>query len=440
MNNNLTINCLIYGAEQIVQVVANKESYIRGGSDQMKNLALLNKKSDTLLSLVIINGLIKFIGYESDELFINEFKQIDYDTKINATGCCILPGLLDSHTHPIWSGDRINEFKMKLEGATYMQIHNAGGGIHYTVEQTKLASEQELYSSLCERLDEFKKSGTTFVESKTGYGLDWSTEFKLLRVLTRARREYNNLISISITYLGPHAVPKGKSAEEATLDIINNQLVQLNEEIIKGTIEVDNIDVFCEQGVFSVEQTEKIFEKSRQLLLNLNINFHSNELTALNSVEMGVRLKAKGVSHLEEISDHEIDLLSKSETVGILLPTTAMIMQLKRPPARKMLNSGCIIAIGSDFNPNAYCLTMPLVMNLACIDLRLSMNESLAAATINSAFALGVEKTKGSIEVDKSADLLIIKSNRWENLIYQMGSHSSLIKYVIVNGQIVYKQ
>lgn len=129
---------------------------------------------------------------------------------------------------------------------------------------------------------------------------------------------------------------------------------------------------------------------------------------------MGVRLNAKGVSHLEEISDSEIDLLSKSETVGILLPTTAMIMQLKRPPARKMLQSGCIIALGSDFNPNAYCSAMPLVMNFACIDLRLSMNEALAAATINSAFALGVENLKGSIEVDKSADFLIIKSNRFK--------------------------
>lgn len=127
---------------------------------------------------------------------------------------------------------------------------------------------------------------------------------------------------------------------------------------------------------------------------------------------MGIKLNAKGVSHLEEISDSEIDQLSKSETVGILLPTTAMIMQLKRPPARKMLESGCIIALGSDFNPNAYCYSMPLVMSFACIDLRLSMNEALAAATINSAFALGVQDERGSIETNKCTDLLLIKSNR----------------------------
>lgn len=431
-------NFLIYGAEQIVQVVSKREKYLRGGSESLKNLAILNKKQDTDLVLVSVDGLIKYVGYANDTEYEADFKNLNYDNKINATGCCILPGLIDSHTHPVWAGERINEFKMKLEGATYMMIHQAGGGIHFSVEKTKNASEQELYESLIDRLDKFRKAGSTFVECKSGYGLEWETEFKLLKVLTRAKREYK-LLGLSITYLGPHAVPKGKTSDEATEDIVNNQLIELSKQIQNGSIEVDNIDVFCEQGVFSVEQTEKIFRKSRELC-NLNINFHSDELYPLNSVEMGIKLNAKGVSHLEEISDSEIDQLSKSETVGILLPTTAMIMQLKRPPARKMLESGCIIALGSDFNPNAYCYSMPLVMSFACIDLRLSMNEALAAATINSAFALGVQDERGSIETNKCTDLLLIKSNRWENIIYQMGSHSDLIKYVINDGRIVYEQ
>jgi imidazolonepropionase len=154
---------------------------------------------------------------------------------------------------------------------------------------------------------------------------------------------------------------------------------------------------------------------------------------------MAVRINAKAVSHLEEISDSEIDLLSKSNTCGVLLPTTAIILQLKRPPARQMLNAGCIIALGSDFNPNAYCFSMPLIMSLACIDLRLTMNEALIASTINSAFALGVQRKHGSIEVGKQSDFLVVKSNRWENLIYQIGAHDSLISCVIVNGQKVYE-
>ena len=150
---------------------------------------------------------------------------------------------------------------------------------------------------------------------------------------------------------------------------------------------------------------------------------------------MAVRINAKAVSHLEEISPNEINLLSKSDTVGVLLPTTAIILQLKRPPARQMLNAGCIVALGSDFNPNAYCYSMPLIMSLACIDLRLTMKEALIASTINSAFALGVHRKHGSIEVGKQADFVIIKSNKWENLIYQIGAHDSLIDCVIVNGQ-----
>ncbi|CAF0868479.1 unnamed protein product [Brachionus calyciflorus] len=430
---------LIHHASQIVQIVSNGQPYLRGSDPNIKNLKILSKQSPSdNLCIVSINGKIEFIGLDTDENYSN-FKNLVYDSKIDATNCSILPGLIDSHTHPVWEGDRINEFKMKLEGATYMDIHKAGGGIHFTVRHTRDASECKLYESLTKRLDNFSKSGTTFVECKSGYGLEWETEYKMLKVLTKAKREYKS-IGISNTYLGGHAVPIGKTADEATDDIVENQIPKLRDLIRSNDLEVDNIDVFCEKGVFDVEQTERIMTKALQNIENIKINFHSDELYPLNSVEMAVRLKSKAVSHLEEISDSEIELMSKSETVGILLPTTAIIMQLKRPPARKMLNSGCIIALGSDFNPNAYCYAMPLVMNYACIDLRLSMNEALVAATLNSAFALGVEKSKGSLEIGKDADFVVLNNERWENIIYQMGSHDQLIKYVIVNGQIVHQK
>lgn len=436
MSNNNNYKCLIHSAEQIVQVVSNGERYVRGNSEKIKNLSILNRKESENLSIVSIDGILKFIGYQSEEVFQKEFKQLAYNEEINASGCCILPGFIDSHTHPVWEGDRINEFKMKLEGANYMQIHEAGGGIHFTVTHTKNSSEEKLYETLKGRLEDFVSSGTTFIECKSGYGLEWDTELKMMRVLTRAKKELK-YIGMTNTYLGGHAVPRNKTAEEATNDIINNQVPKLIDLIKKKELDIDNIDVFCEKGVFDVDQSERIFNKANSLH-NLQINFHSDELFPLNSVEMGVRLKAKGVSHLEEISESEIDLLSKSETVGVLLPTTALIMQLPRPPARKMLDAGCIVSLGSDFNPNAYCYAMSVIMNLACVDYRFSMNEALVASTINSAFSLGVENTKGSIELDKSADLVILKTNRWENIIYQMGAYSRLIKYVIVDGKIVH--
>jgi imidazolonepropionase len=152
---------------------------------------------------------------------------------------------------------------------------------------------------------------------------------------------------------------------------------------------------------------------------------------------MGVDIGSKAISHLEEISDEEIDHMSRSETVAILLPTTAYILRLKQPPARKMLDMGCIVALASDFNPNAYCYSMPLVMHLACINMRLSLNEALVASTLNSAFALGLETKKGSIECGKHADLIVIGAKRWENLVYQLGCHNSLIKFVLLKGKVV---
>lgn len=428
--------CLIYNASVIVQVAAKGERFLRGNDDKMKDLPVLsNSNKAESLSIVAIDGIIDFIGLQTDQEFVQKFKNIKFETSIDATGCSVLPGFVDSHTHPVWEGDRINEFKMKLGGATYMEVHNAGGGINFTVEKCKEASEEKLYGSLVKRLEQFTKAGTTFAECKSGYGLEWETELKLLRVLTKAKRSLTS-IGMTNTYLAAHSVPKGKTSDEATDDILNNQLPSLKALIASKELDVDTIDVFCEKDVFDVAQSEKMLAKGQQDL-GLNINFHSDELFPLNSVEMGVRLKAKGVSHLEEMSDHEIALLAKSETVGILLPTTAFVMRLKRPPGRKMLDAGCIVALGSDFNPNAYCFSMPYCMSLACIDMKLTINEMLVAATLNSAFALGVEKTKGSIEVGKSADLVLLNTDRWENIVYQLGAAHTLIKSVLVNGQVV---
>ncbi len=199
--------CMYHGAEQIMQVVSNGESYIRGGSEKMQNLSILVRKEGDNLIIVSIDGKLKFIGYESEKNFQENFKSLKYDEKVNVTGCCILPGLIDSHTHPVWEGDRINEFKMKLAGASYMEIHQMGGGIHFTVTHTKIASEETLYESLKDRLDSFTASGTTFVECKSGYGLEWDTELKIMRVLTKAKRELKT-IGMSNTYLGGHAVPR----------------------------------------------------------------------------------------------------------------------------------------------------------------------------------------------------------------------------------------
>ncbi|XP_028305637.1 putative imidazolonepropionase isoform X3 [Gouania willdenowi] len=347
---------------------------------------------------------------------------------------CVLPGLVDAHTHPVWAGDRVHEFAMKLAGASYMDVHRAGGGIHFTVEHTQAANASDLLASLRGRLDRMLRAGTTLVECKSGYGLELQTELKMLRVIEEARKSLD--VNISATYCGAHAVPRGKTVAEATDDILQVQLPRLKEEMSAGTLRVDNIDVFCERGVFDLDATRSILQAGKDL--GLKINFHGDELHPMNSAQLGAELGALAISHLEEVTDEGIAAMATAQTAAVLLPTTAYILRLPQPRARDMIDAGVIVALGSDFNPNAYCCSMPIVMHLACVNMRMSMPEALAAATINAAYALGRSHTHGSLEVGKHGDLVLLNAPRWEHLIYQVGGHQEVIRYVIIKGNVVY--
>ncbi|XP_077195219.1 putative imidazolonepropionase [Paroedura picta] len=418
---------LLEGAQQLVFVCTKGEKYLL--EPGMQHLAVLENAS------VVIgkDGYIKAAGDAS--AIRSQFSSVPFEKIIDCSGKCILPGLVDAHTHPVWAGDRVHEFAMKLAGASYMDIHQAGGGIHFTVEHTRKTSEDELLKSFKQRLLRMLRSGTTLVECKSGYGLNLETEIKMLRVIERARKELD--IGISSTYCGAHSIPKDKNALETTDDIINAHLPKLKELDLNGEIRVDNIDVFCEKGVFDRNSTRRILQAGKEI--GLQINFHGDELHPMKCAELGADLGAQAISHLEEVSDEGITAMAQAKCAAVLLPTTAYILRLKQPQARKMLKEGVIVALGSDFNPNAYCCSMPIVMHLACVNMKMSMKEVLAAATINAAYALGKSDTHGSIEIGKQGDLLIINSSRWEHLIYQFGGHQELIEYVIVKGKVVYK-
>ncbi|XP_019625373.1 PREDICTED: probable imidazolonepropionase [Branchiostoma belcheri] len=422
---------LVRGARQAVLVCRAGERALRG--EEMKTLASLEQDGDNGVSLVVgSNGLIEAVGHDAD--IQQKYGSTKFDRVIDAAGMSILPGLIDGHTHPVWAGDRVHEFAMKLAGATYMEVHKAGGGINFTVEHTRRASEDELYTLFRDRLLRMVRAGTTLVECKSGYGLEVETEMKMLRVIQRAKRELP--IEISSTFCGAHSVPRGSTMEQATDDVINVQLPRLRELMKSGDLEVDNIDVFCEKGVFDVDSTRRILQAGVET--GLAINFHGDELHPMNSAELGAELKARAISHLEEISDAGIKAMADSGSVAVILPTTAYILRLTPPPARKMIDSGVVVALGSDFNPNAFCLSMPMTMHLACVNFRMSMNESLAAATINAAASLGRAETHGSLEVGKVGDLVIIDAPRWEHLIYQLAGHDHLIKYVVKKGEVIH--
>uniref|UniRef100_A0A671P5T8 Probable imidazolonepropionase n=1 Tax=Sinocyclocheilus anshuiensis TaxID=1608454 RepID=A0A671P5T8_9TELE len=418
---------LIKNATQVVLVCRNGEEYLT--RDGMQTLAVVENGS----VLIGHDGLIKAVG--PADIIESQFKGAKFDNVLDASGMCVIPGLVDAHTHPVWAGDRVHEFAMKLAGATYMEVHEAGGGIHFTVAHTRSATERQLLDGLQSRLERMMRAGTTLVECKSGYGLELDTELKMLRVINSAR---NSLpIGISATYCGAHAVPKGKTMEEATQDIVAVQLPKIKTQIASGELQVDNIDVFCEKGVFDLNSTRCILKAGKDM--GLNINFHGDELHPMNSAHLGAELGALAISHLEEVTDDGITAMAKAKTSAVLLPTTAYILRLSPPRARDMLDAGVIVALGSDFNPNAYCCSMPMVMHLACVLMKMSMPEALAASTINAAYALNRSQTHGSLEIGKQGDLVIINAPRWEHLVYQFGGHQELIRYVIIKGEIVYE-
>uniref|UniRef100_A0A8R1UD27 Probable imidazolonepropionase n=1 Tax=Pristionchus pacificus TaxID=54126 RepID=A0A8R1UD27_PRIPA len=423
---------LIKNLRQIVQVVDDSTTeYLIG--DAMKNLKILSSPDCTLcIAIDTKTGKISYVGEENGVGILPPDVEV-----IDGKGGCALPSFVDGHTHPVFAGDRVHEFAMKLAGATYNEVQAAGGGIHFTTDKTREASEESLFRDLEKIITRMVQSGTTTIEAKSGYGLDEDTEMKMLRVLDRASSSLP--IEISSTFCGAHAVPRGSTEEKQTQLIVDRVIPRIAEAKKKGELKsVENIDVFCETGNFGVQSTEKILRAGQSI--GLAPNFHAEELTYIGGVEMGARIGARGMSHLEEISQEGIISMASAKSAAVLLPSTAFILRLTPPPARKIIDSGVIVALGSDFNPNAHCLSMPMIMSLACITMKLSMEEALVAATINSAYSIGRGSSHGALSSGRQADLLLLSSPRWDNLIYQMGDHSHLINIVIKKGKIVHRK
>jgi len=297
-----------------------------------------------------------------------------------------------------------------------MEIHQQGGGIGFTVRHTEQASMEQLSAELVSRLDRMFALGTTTIEAKTGYGLKEETELKLLRVLHNVNKDHP--VDIVANYLAAHSIPKGSTAEDHTRDIIDNQIPKIAELMKKKEISPKLIDVFCETKVFDTDQTRRILQAGNKI--GLQSNFHGDELTPIKAAEISATMDVLAISHLEEVSDEGISSMAKRPTCAVLLPTTAYLLKLKYPPARKMIDKGVPIALGTDFNPNAYCLSLPLVMNMASVNMKLTLEESLVGATLNAAASMGISHLYGSLEPGKFGDLIILDTPRWEHLIYEM--------------------
>ncbi|MGV1012000.1 MAG: imidazolonepropionase [Flavobacterium sp.] len=350
------------------------------------------------------------------------------DVTIDATGKVVLPTWCDSHTHIVYAGNRVLEFVDRINGLSYEEIANRGGGILNSAKKLNETTEEELYNQSKVRLEEVMQQGTGAVEIKSGYGLTVEGELKMLRVIKRLSQNYP--IKIKATFLGAHAFPiEYKDNHSGYIDLIINEMLP---KIATENL-ADYIDAFCETGYFSVEETERIMEAGKKYGLIAKI--HVNQFNAINGIAACVKHNALSVDHLEVVTDEDIAVLKNSETMPVALPSCSYFISIPYTPARRMLDAGLPLALATDFNPGTTPSgNMNFVVATACIKMKMTPEEALNAATINGAYAMGISNTHGSITIGKKANIIISKEvTSYYQLPYAFGTN--LIEQVIIEGK-----
>ena len=346
----------------------------------------------------------------------------------DAEGGFILPSWCDSHTHLVFAKSREGEFVQKIRGATYAEIAAGGGGILSSAKAIEAISEDELFNVSNHRLTELMRLGTGAIEIKSGYGLSLEGELKMLRVIKRLKETAT--IPVKATFLGAHAVPLAyKENREGYIDLILNEMLP----VISTEGLADYIDVFCEAGFYTPEETERICHAGK--VHGLKAKIHANQLSVSGGVQAGVGVGALSVDHLESMDEDAIASLSNSKTIGTLLPTAAFFLRMQYPPVRAMVDAGCALALASDFNPGSSPSgNMNLVVALSCIQMKMLPEEAINAATLNGAYAMELENEVGSITVGKKANLILTKKiPSLAYLPYSFGTNH--IAKVMVSGE-----
>lgn len=412
------MSLIIYNTGMLVQVRDETVAFVTG--KDMSHLPVIENGW-----LLIENDIIA--GYGSMDNMPSFSSAIN---RLDAAGGFVFPAFCDSHTHLVYAGSREKEYVDKIRGLSYEEIAKRGGGILNSAKLLHNTSEDELFRQSMERVREVISFGTGAVEIKSGYGLTTEDELKMLRVIQRIK--YESPLTVRATFLGAHAIPAlHKDNREGYIDLIVNEMIPA---VAAGRL-ADYIDVFCDRGFFTVEETERILEAGARY--GLRPKMHANELDFSGGIQTGVKYGALSVDHLEFTGDAEIDALLGSGTMPTLLPGAAFFLGMTDPPARKMIDAGLPLALASDYNPGSSPAgNMKFIMSLGCIRMKMLPEEVINAVTINSAYAMGISETHGSITVGKKASVFITKKiPSYEFLPYAYGSN--LLEKVILNGEIV---
>ncbi|OLS40373.1 imidazolonepropionase [Bacillus sp. MRMR6] len=379
-------------------------------------------------SLWIENGVIQSVG-KDQELLGKYQARLGEAEIVDATGKLVTPGLVDPHTHLVFAGSRENEFNMRLQGATYMEIMNSGGGIHATTRRTKNAGHEELFQESFGRLNQFLLHGVTTVEAKSGYGMEWATECKQLEVAKQLNKKH--VVDVVSTFMGAHAIPKEyKEDPDRFVEILIQDMIPKVAAL--GLAEFN--DVFCEHGVFSPEQSRLILEAGKRHGLIAKI--HADEIEPYEGAELAAEIGAISADHLLRASEKGLKAMAEKGVVGVLLPGTAYFLMAESANGRKMVDLGVPVALSTDCNPGSSpTISLPFIMNLGCLKMGMTPAEVITAATINAAHAINRGNEIGSLEVGKKGDVTIFKVENYMKLQYAYGVNH--VDTVVKNGRVV---
>ncbi len=430
----MQVDSIIYNAAQLV--TCRSDGKLKKGA-AMQDLGIIENGA-----IAVKDGKISAVG-KTDEI-LHDFQA---EIVIDAQHRVVCPGFVECHTHIVFAGNRLDEFELKIKGADYLEILQNGGGILSTVRQTREASLIELVEQSRSRLDKMLALGVTTCEVKTGYGLSWESELKMLEAIFELDKTHE--IDLIPTFLPAHAIPiadfrlrdadlTDEEIADLYTDLICDEMLPKVAKIKDQKSKIKNqifVDVFCEKNAFNLNQSRRVLETAKSF--GFKLKAHVDEFTNLGGARMAIELGATSIDHLDAISDQEIALLAESETIGVITPTVNFNFgSTEFADARKMIDAGCAIALSTDYNPgSAPCPSLPQAMAIACRYQKLLPSETLNAATINAAFAVGLGDRIGSLEVGKLADILILETDDYRQLSYEFGGN--LVGKIIKKGRMI---
>ena len=419
-NQKKYMKTVIKNIAELVQTEETARKWVAG--NDMKNLSTIK---DAFVEFE--NGIITAFGSMDNWTGIDDWNNTEI---IDAEGGMVFPTYCDSHTHLVFAASREEEFVDRINGLSYEEIANRGGGILNSAEKLQKATEDELYEDAFARLNELVEMGTGAIEIKSGYGLTMEAELKMLRVIKRLKATSD--VTIKATFLGAHALPKEfKNNKDAYMDLVINEMLP---KVAEGNL-ADYVDIFCEKGYFTVDDTKRLLVAANKY--KIPSKTHVNQFNAIGGVKTSVNLGSLSVDHLEKMATEDYDTLKNSECMPTILPACSFFLEIPYGPAKKMIEEGLPVALATDYNPGSSPSgNMNFVASLGCIQMKMTPEQVINATTINTAYAMGVEKELGSVCVGKKANLFITKViPSYAYLPYSFGHN--VIDRVLINGKII---